>query len=41
MIISMEEKLKAAAYKAIESMKKNAETERENKKLNIYIQDLK
>ena len=41
MIIQMEEKLKAGSVKAIELLKQNADTEKENKKLNIYLKDLK
>ena len=41
MIIQMEEKLKAGAVKSIELMKRNGDTEKENKKLNIYLKDLK
>lgn len=37
----MEEKLKAGAVKAIELMKRNGDTEKENKKLNLYLKDLK
>lgn len=41
MILQMEEKLKQASVKAIEHLKKNADTERENRKLNLHLRDLK
>lgn len=41
MIVQMEEKLKLASTKAMEHMKKNADTEKENRKLNLHLKDLK
>ena len=41
MIVQMEEKLKAAYVKSIELLKTNADTGKENKKLNIYLKDLR
>ena len=41
MIVQMEEKLKAASGKVIDAMKTNSDTQKENKKLNIYLKDLR